>query len=451
MGMGLGGGSSGGLRPGGVRRSALYTLLFPVVPDMFPQMRHLAFFEAIAEHPDQGDPLWVESVSGMLVLRFFEEWLDSPALASVNEPGIGRMQGLIEEIENPEIRYLLGTAVRVLMEAEGGRPSLVVGPLLAYARYLDEEGRDVLAIDVLHTVAEAVNPPDGAGDFRLAAQIYLRIGALAIRSRQFDVAEANHKTAIGLGELLDDRAIVLEANIAQAMVTTMRGNLGEAEASLTALIQQARSAGIPWLEARGRHIRGSAIQRRGRAGEALRDFYAAYPIAPNELMREMLLNDMAACAAELGLWRTARIVHRTLAQTAQSEAARSAALINLLEVAIWDKDQAAFQAAWRQLGQCKIPGDLQLHAEWYYAQGIEYWEEHQVAVEAYTNVVKRAKEVGVHEIEFRALQALDRLQSADSQPPVQTEPTSPVSTSEWQDVAEAIEAICELKMHAAST
>src|ERR1700722_12878233 len=87
-------------------------------PAMLIPMRPLAFFEAIAEHADQADPIWVESVSGMLVLRFFEDWLDSPAVASMNEAGIGRMRGMIDEIQNSEVRHLLGTAVTVLMEGE---------------------------------------------------------------------------------------------------------------------------------------------------------------------------------------------------------------------------------------------------------------------------------------------------------------------------------------------
>ena len=418
---------------------------------MLPPMRHLAFFEVIAEHPDQGDPLWVESVSGMLVLRFFEEWLDSPALASMNESGIERMRGMIDEVKNPEIRALLGTAVTVLMEAEGGDPVLVVGPLLAYARALEEAEQYTLAVDVLETVIEPLEHSKGPHALQLTSVTYRRLGTVLLRMERFDDAEERFRRAISYAEAVHDVSLTLEARISQTRVWIARGNLGDVEAALTLVIDQAQAVNLQRIDALARRVRGTALQKQGRHDQALREFHRAYAYAPDELEREFLLGDMAACAAELGLRSTARILHQTLARTALNKVARSIARVNLLEIAVWDGDQTVFHTLWNALQQEQVPNDIGMYACLYHAQGIERWETTDAAISAYRLVAEQAARAGTHQVEFLALEAVERLQSRTANQKVST----PISLGfedaaklGWQDVTQAIEEICSLRLDA---
>jgi tetratricopeptide (TPR) repeat protein len=414
-------------------------------------MRHLAFFEVISEHADQADPVWVESVAGMLVLRFFEEWLDSPALASMNEPGIARMRQMIDEIANPEARHLLGTAVSVLIQAEGGNPSLVVGPLLAYARCLEEAGRVTLAEDVLNTVLEAINAPHGVRDLRLAVAIYHRLGSIALSTKRLDDADASYSRALFLCENLHDLSVELEIRIRLAQVYISRGNLGDAVPVLTTIIDRAQSAALQRIEALGRRVRGAVMQRQGHVGSALREYYLAYTQTSDELEKEYLFGDIATCASELGLRSTARVVHTTLARTAFGEETRSRALINLLEISVWDGDQETFNRLWKELLERKLPTYLHAFAQLYHASGIERWQSRQMAIEAYESVAEYAARTGHHHTEFLALEAAKRLQGSQEQLAVTATPAAALTSedsipSQWNDVTEAIEALCNLKL-----
>lgn len=410
-------------------------------------MRHLPFFQILAEHADETDSsLWHEFQAAVVILRYLTDWAECPALATGTDQGIQLLKQHISETQDDAARYLLSAMLGNLLRSRSSDPGLIVGPFLAYAWLLEERTYFALAADVLQTIVEIVDPPTGPAHQQLAAIVHRRNGDLFHRHRQFDLAETHYKRELALANAIGDQALALDARTRLAAVQTTRGNLGQAETDLSAIIEEAERARELRVEAYARRARGSTMQRRGRTGDALREFYAAFLIAPDDFEREWLLGDIASCAAELGLLDTARIIHQTLARTAHTPAAQSLALVNLLEIAVWTDDQETFRALWQELLERDLARDLQLHALLYAAKGAERWQGAEAARTAYTALVDQARQAGVHDVEFIALEALKSLQSKSGQATGSLPTIRSAAATEWGDIAAAIETACRARL-----
>ena len=129
-------------------------------------MRHLPFLEALASASDTSDPVWRDVVGGYLILRFFDHWLQEGPAVLADDPGIrtvrDQLRGASEVASG--IRQILLTTVNIMTGASTTDPALVSGTLVAYGRYLESTGRLELAAHVYRTVAEALDPEQGARD-----------------------------------------------------------------------------------------------------------------------------------------------------------------------------------------------------------------------------------------------------------------------------------------------
>ena len=360
--------------------------------------------------------------------------------------GIIRLRQKIEGLSDIKVRHLLGTMVSGLTHGEGNNPALVVGPLLAYAWLLEEREHYTLATDVLQTVAAVIDSVDGSMDYELAVTVHRRIGDLFHRNRLFDDAETSYARARVLAEAMNNQALALDARIHLAGLQCTRGNLGDADTALATVIEEASRAQLSRVEAFARRTRGAAIYRRKRPGDALREYYAAFVIAPDDLQREWLLGDIAACVTLLGLRDTARLVHQVLAKTSHSLAVQSLALVNLLEIYVLDDNQVAFHALRKVLQQRDLARDLRLYVLLFEARAAEQWQGVEAAIAAYTVLVEQAQLTGVHDLEFEALEALKLLQRQHEHVAAHLSASTPPPDTEWRDVTEAIEAACRLRL-----
>ena len=420
-------------------------------------IRHLVFFEAMADVAESdADPstsdLYAELQAAFCLLRLLDEWIDCPALVFGLGEGAIRIRLLIEKVPNLAVRHIFRTIVSVMTHWDGGSITSVVAPFVSYAWLLEERERFVLAADVLKTAVEIVDPLRGTIDRGFAARLYRRLGDIALRQRQFDQADEYYEDTLRVATAGGEYDLALDARIRRATVQLTRGDLGDAEVVLTAIIKRAREVHLPRAESYGRRVRGAVMQRRGRAGEALCEFYKAYTLAPDDLEREWLLGDIAVCALDLGLRDVARTIHQALAKTAHTPAAKSLALVNLLEIAVFDNDPATFRAIWLELQHQELPRDQALYAALYRAKGIEWWHGSETAKIAYAELATRAQLAGAHHVEFQAMDALQRLEQGqghnETTPAEVLFPRSMPFNPTWGKVAEAVEEACQLRLHA---
>jgi tetratricopeptide (TPR) repeat protein len=432
-------------------------------------MRHYPFINALAETAsgpqtasgtqtasDTQTPDWLGLAAGFHVLRMFDVWADQPALLASDTRWVAKIQTFTEQVPVP-LRALLQNATRTLVRVEGSNVSAAVGPLIAYAWYLRSQNQHELAADVYETLAKAVDPPSGLREPWLAMVIYLQWGVSLMYAGQWDAAEIRYALALDLASgLAEDLVVALTIRTWFANLWMQRGNLGEAEEELTQVIAQAEAIRQTRVSGFARRVRGSIMQRRGRNAEALREFYTAHTHVVDDIESDLLLSDMAACLAELGIYKVARQVHVALASVGLTPLTRILALTNLLEIAVWERDRQTFDDTRERLRAYSPPNEIKLSILLYEAQGTELWESRDAAILAYQEVAEQAHQAQVHHIEFYALEAAERLLNTESEQAVPTAPagTTPTGAEPDQnvdDVANAISALCELKMLAGAS
>ena len=421
--------------------------------------KHLPFFESIGAFADPKmvagkEHVLAEFEAALVILRTFDAWLDSPAwVMGLEDPVIlAAREEKISAVHEEGIQHLFRTMLRYFDEYKGEGATYVVGPFFAYAWLLEERGWYTLAEDVLRTIEQAVTPVGGPKDLQCAIHACRKLGDLAIRQSDFLKAKTWFESQRFLAEFIHATEHALDARVRHAGVQQTIGNLGQAETVLTDVIAEARQARLPRVESFARRSRGAAMLRQDRPGDALREYYHAYQLAPDQLEREWLLGDLAGCLSLLGVLNTARVIHETLAQVAVNSATRTLALVNLVEVLVWDNDQVAFQRVWKEVLQRPLARDLRIHALFYHAKGIERFGTVETAIAAYTDVAQQAQQMGVYDFEFRALSAIDRLRdpeqsltTAETRADTATSDASPAVQAEWRDIATAIEESCRLQ------
>ncbi|HWZ61051.1 MAG TPA: hypothetical protein VNW46_18850, partial [Gemmatimonadaceae bacterium] len=148
-------------------------------------IRHLPFFEALAEMGEESHPDWVPLQAGLLVLRLTDGWLQSGRRAAQASPrGIRAVRASVRKIDrrHPVRRPLarLVASIHTSALAHRHRPTRDVAPLapwlFAYGRALGLTGWPALAADVYDTTAAHLSTGDHAD---LLIEANLRLGAVA--------------------------------------------------------------------------------------------------------------------------------------------------------------------------------------------------------------------------------------------------------------------------------
>jgi hypothetical protein len=151
--------------------------------------------------------------------------------------------------------------------------------------------------------------------------------------------------------------------------------------------------------------------------------------------REVILGDLASCAAQSGLRALARDVHTSLATHARSAVARGYALANCFEHAIVDRDEPQYHALRHRLRtECDfatLPAELELYVAYLSARGLERFGERAVALAAYEEVAAHASRAQRHHIKHEVRARIGTLRTgaatsgmANDVPPTRAIPAS---------------------------
>jgi tetratricopeptide (TPR) repeat protein len=243
-----------------------------------------------------------------------------------------------------EATHLQGL-VRAGQDAHTTGDVRVLAPgLLAYAHYLEDEGRYDEAADVVQTTIAVGGDRLGAAD-RIAAQ--LRMGRVRRKVMRWEEAEAAYAAAGELALAVGDAFSALLSRLGHVNVLYFRGNLAEAECTYWGILADAKAGGHQEAEARAEHGLGATLTARGQAVESVPHFWRGYSLYQDEASKLRAMEDMGISLLSIGEVAAAeRALTHVVARDKTADNVNNA-LIELMHCASYRRDRLGFER-WRE-------------------------------------------------------------------------------------------------------
>jgi tetratricopeptide (TPR) repeat protein len=231
---------------------------------------------------------------------------------------------------------------------------------MAYGRSLDFSGHWALAAALYETVLAHV---DVARDGDLATGAQFRLAYCRRVLGQLDEAEVAYAAAGRLAADAHDVVGTLRSEVGLAKVIMARGNVPSAERMLDDVIARTDEALRARDDGAMREFRATVLHDRAvlafvreehERGIALLDLALADTTSPSA--RDRVIADIALGFMHLGVRSAARDAFLIVAATAEEQYSRWSATVNLLQLAVEDGMEPAFEQYRRQLaGQPLTP------------------------------------------------------------------------------------------------
>ena len=260
-------------------------------------LSHLAFFDALAEEPDEKSARWRQLSAGLLVLRLFDSWLHhvSRGEAPVDPGRTAAVRTAVEAIEAGSTLRPVLLGLIDAMRSPGRRHDVVRGHLLAYGKRLQFDAWWRPAADVYRTFVESRETHDvGVEAMEAAFQCgycYRMAGDIDEASTAYDLGEA-------IATAARDNFGMLRARVCQAKLTAHRGNLPRAEAELDDVIRAAEATDCRRALSLALTDRMAVAGRRGEFEPAATFGYRALQCCDDQLERERILSDIATALGD---------------------------------------------------------------------------------------------------------------------------------------------------------
>ena len=240
--------------------------------------------------------------------------------------------------DSPESAHLHGIADAVSI-APQPFAGLRLG-LMAYAYFLEHEGRLEEALEVLALAVRTHGSEVPAGDFAASALFAGRLNRLLAR---WNEATACYLSAESAAERAGDRVLGLRCRLGRGAVLRGQGNLPLARAMVEVVIEAARSAGLRDVEAMALTDLGAVYSLEGRRVEAVQANYEAFRLTEDALQRMRVLGDLGIGLKEIGATDGARIAFEIVVGARTSFLVRTNALLELMELESSVGNRMAFE------------------------------------------------------------------------------------------------------------
>ena len=212
--------------------------------------------------------------------------------------------------------------------------------LMAYAYFLEHEGRLEEALEVLALAVRTHGSEVPAGDFAASALFAGRLNRLLAR---WNEATACYMSAESAAERAGDRVLGLRSRLGRGAVLRGQGNLPLARAIVEVVIEAARGAGLRDVEAIALMDLGAVYAIEGRRVEAVQANYEAFRLTEDALQRMRVLGDLGIGLEEIGAVDGARIAFELVVGARTSFLVRTNALLELMELESSVGDRMAFE------------------------------------------------------------------------------------------------------------
>jgi tetratricopeptide (TPR) repeat protein len=328
-------------------------------------IKHYAFFEALG-HIEEKTPEWQSVFAGLSLMRLIDRVADS---ADAVVPGPADFDASLASAEavsagNPGRAIL----IRIIQQLERSQElSVALGAdLISYGRSLDLDARWPLAADVFHTVSDIFSERTHP---RIVIESSTLLGAAARSSGDWEASTRAYARAEHLAERTGDRARALTARVGLANSQIMRGDLPGAERELDQVVVEATTEHLESVLQIALHARASVAHYRGEYQQTIHLAYRSMELTTNSTARERLLGDIAAAYAELGMRDTARSAYSIIAMTSPHQWLRWQSILNMIELAVQEGDEAGFDNLLQQLEGAALDPKLRTYSLYFHALG----------------------------------------------------------------------------------
>jgi tetratricopeptide (TPR) repeat protein len=238
----------------------------------------------------------------------------------------------------PEAAHLSGVVAAV---PEGGPPgSALWKSLVAYAYFLEHEGRMEESLEVLTLAALSQGPETPVEDFTSYA---LFAGRLNRRLAKWEVARACYGAAEEAGSEFGDSVSMLRGRLGRGLVLRGQGNLPAARVLTESVLHEATRLELTEVQAMAYADLGVVYTSQGLRLEALEAEYQAFQLSCDTPQQMRALGNLAVGLAEIGALEAARLAFRIVTNSDASVEVRANALIELMDLESSLGNRVAFE------------------------------------------------------------------------------------------------------------
>lgn len=212
--------------------------------------------------------------------------------------------------------------------------------LMAYAYFLEHEGRLEEALEILGLAVRTHGPDVPAPDFAASALFAGRLNRLLAR---WNEATNCYLSAESAADRAGDRVLALRARLGRANVLRGQGNLPLARATVEVVIEAARAAELRDVQAMALTDLGAVCSLQGRRVEMIEANYEAFRLTDDALQRMRILGDLGLGLKDVGAIDAARLAFEIVVGSRTSFLVRTNAVLELLELESLTGNRVAFE------------------------------------------------------------------------------------------------------------
>jgi tetratricopeptide (TPR) repeat protein len=211
---------------------------------------------------------------------------------------------------------------------------------MAYAYFLEHEGRLEEALEVLSLATRTYGDGITAADFASIALFAARLNRLLAR---WTIATSCYTVAEEAAKDADDCMMQLRARLGRGAVLRGTGNFPMARAIGEEVMRAAAEANLPEMQAMAYTDLGAVYSVEGKKVECVQANYRAFVLTEDPLQRMRILGDIALTLMELGVFDVARLAFDIVIESNASFVVRTNAMLELMAMEAATGDRIAFQ------------------------------------------------------------------------------------------------------------
>lgn len=307
-------------------------------------LSHAPFLErARTEHEREREEPARLALGAYLVSRLVDRLLERDKDGGMQDGLLWQLDAVRRHLRElpsdaPESAHLHGIADAIPV---GPQPfSSLRLSLMAYAYFLEHEGRLEEALEILALAVRTHGSDVPAADFAASALFAGRLNRLLAR---WNEATSCYTSAESAAERADDRVLTLRARLGRGAVLRGQGNLPMARSVVEMVIEAARAAGLRDVESMALMDLGSVYSMEGRRLESVQANYEAFRITEDALQRMRILGDLGIGLKEIGASEAARVAFEIVVGARTSFLVRTNAILELMELESAVGDRMAFE------------------------------------------------------------------------------------------------------------
>jgi tetratricopeptide (TPR) repeat protein len=402
-------------------------LFGPPVPP-YSLAEHSPFLEHAAREGDESRA--APALAAYATGRLIDRWLARSSAPAADELAqeLENLQTHLHELpqQDPETACLSRILAKIDLES-----TATAGPgreLLAYAAFLEQQGRLEEALEATALAGRAFGPGITPGEFADCALTAGRLNRLLAR---WSVAVTCYEAAERTGRERGDLVAALRGRLGCGAVARGRGNLPAARQIAEAVRAEARALDLPQVQALACADLAAAYSELGQPVEALQADYEMFRLHPDPDHRMRTLGNVGLDLLQLGWHDAARTAFTIVLRSDTAVTVRLNARLELMALEAAVGDGVAFERHHRvaEASRDQMPPSMQVDFFFKTASARRRFGQLAAARAALAEAQAVAAAHGLHAWSFRTERALRDLDAAGdgvSEPPATPRRDSPV-------------------------